>query len=201
MPATIDYYFTLASPYSYLGHGRFKAVADRHGAAIRLKPVDLTQIFPISGGLPVAKRAPQRQAYRLVELRRWSAFLGLPLNPQPRYFPVQDGMARRMVVAAEQQGRDAFGLAEAFMRAVWAEDRDLGDETTLVSLANAQGLGGRDLLTHAEQPEVAAAIQAYTDEAIERQVFGVPTYVLDGEPFWGQDRLDFLDRALAAHAG
>ncbi len=198
MPAEIDYYFTLASPFSYLGHRRLGEIARRHGAAVRLKPIDLSQVFPLSGGLPLARRAPQRQAYRLIELRRWSAHLGVPLNPQPRYFPVQDGLARLMVIAADHQGRDAWGLTEALMHAVWADERDIADETTLIAVAESCGFGGRDLLAQAGRPETTAALDAYTAEAIDRQVFGVPSYVLRGELFWGQDRLDFLDRALAA---
>lgn len=194
----IDYYFSPVSPFTYLGHQRFGAIAGKHGATVRLKPIDLGRIFPVSGGLPVPKRAPQRQAYRLVELKRWSTRLDLPLNLHPKHFPAPDALASHMIIAADRDGADAFGLAGAFMRAVWAEEQNIADRDAAVAIADACGLDGGALAARAEQPDIAAQRDAFTDEAIEAQVFGAPTYALDGELFWGQDRLDLLDEALAA---
>jgi 2-hydroxychromene-2-carboxylate isomerase len=198
---TIDYYFAPSSPWTYLGHQRLAAIAARHQAAIRVMPVDLGgRVFPGSGGVPLPQRAPQRQAYRLVELRRWSNHLGIPLNLQPRHFPPKGHDAARLIILADlQAGTDsAMALAFAILRALWAEEKDTGDAATLAALADQCGLQGSRLVTElgAADPRYAE----YTDQAIEAQVFGAPWYTYRGEPFWGQDRLEFLDRALAATA-
>ncbi len=194
----VDYYFTPISPYVYLGHARFVAIARRHGASIAVKPINLGQVFPVSGGLPLSKRAPQRQAYRLVELKRWSHFLQVPLNLQPAHFPVSADLAARWVLAALEQGVDAaLDLAFAQGRALWAEDKDLADGPTLAAIATAQRLDAAALEERANAPDIAMRYAVLTQEAIDRGVFGAPTYVCGGELFWGQDRLDFLDRALA----
>ena len=199
MPKLIDYYFTPISPYAYLGHERFLEIAARHGATIAVKPVDYGRIFPVSGGLPLKQRAPQRQAYRLIELERWSKHLGKALNVKPKFFPVSADMAARWIIAA-QAGRgdaEALRLTGAFLRAVWVEERDISDEPTLASIAAEERLDPAQLAADAASPDSAARYDALTQEAIDRQIFGAPTYVYRDEPFWGQDRLDFLDRALA----
>ena len=198
MTKHIEYYFTPVSPWAYLGHERFLAIAAAVGATIAYKPTDFGKVFPISGGLPLAKRAPQRQAYRQFELKRWSAYLNLPLNPHPKCFPVSADLASRVVVAADRAGQDAGRLLGAVMRAVWAEERDVSDPATLMALADTIGIEGRHLLLAADTDAVKTAFEAHTEDAIAAQVFGAPTYVYRGEPFWGQDRLDFLERALAA---
>lgn len=197
----VDYYFSPSSPWTYLGHARFLALAARHGARINVRPVDLTaRVFPVSGGLPVKQRPPQRQAYRLVELRRWSASLGVPLHLQPRFFPVATGAASRMIIAADvaQGAGAALQLAGKIMAGVWAEERDIADPETLMAMAVAVGLEGVALLQRSQEREIEDRFEGYTQEAISRNVFGAPFYLYRDEPFWGQDRLDFLDRALAA---
>lgn len=198
MEKQIDYYMFPISPWTYLGHRRFGEIAHAANATIRVRPVDATRIFPISGGLPLAKRAPQRQAYRLVELKRWSEHLGMPLNLQPKHFPVPNDPAARLIIAADETGGSAaFELAGRILAATWAEERNIADEPTLVALADEAGLSGAALLERSRADAIQARYDAYTQEAIERQVFGSPTYVYRDEPFWGQDRLDFVQRALA----
>jgi 2-hydroxychromene-2-carboxylate isomerase len=198
MSGHVDYYFTPISPFVYLGHARFVAIARRHGATIAVKPINLGQVFPVTGGLPLSKRAPQRQAYRLVELKRWSHHLGVPLNPQPAHFPISADLASRWVLAALEQSVDvALDLALAQGRAVWADDRNIADAATLAAIATAQGLDAAALAERANAADIAMRYAVLTQEAIDRGVFGAPTYVCGGELFWGQDRLDFLDRALA----
>jgi 2-hydroxychromene-2-carboxylate isomerase len=194
---TVSYYFTPISPWTYLGHTRFVDMAKRHGASVRLRPVDLGKVLPASGGLPLAKRAPQRQAYRLHELARWRDALGVPLALHPKHFPVSADLAARTIIAADlAAGTDAaLGLAGALMRACWAEDRDIADTATVAAIAAEQGLDATALGARAEA--AAAAYEAYTAEAIEVQVFGAPWYQIGDTPFWGQDRLEFVDRALA----
>jgi 2-hydroxychromene-2-carboxylate isomerase len=198
MAKVVDYYLTPISPYVYLGHDRFVAVARRHGATVAVKPVNFGQVFPVSGGLPLSKRAPQRQAYRLVELQRWSRHLGLPLSLHPAHFPVSADLAACWILAALEHGDDAaLDFNGALGRAVWVQQRDISDPTTLEAIAGELGHDPAALAERANAPDIAVRYATLTQEAIDRGVFGAPTYVCDGELFWGQDRLDFLDRALA----
>jgi len=198
MPASIDYYFTPASPWAYLGHDRFVALARQHGATVTVKPVHYGEVFAVSGGLPLQKRAPQRQAYRLVELQRWSEHLGKPMHVQPKFFPVNPDLAACWILAAEEQGAaHALALTGAVGRALWEQERDIADPVTLGALAADCGLDPAALAARAASADMSARYKALTQEAIDRGVFGAPTYVVDGEPFWGQDRLDFLARKLA----
>jgi len=192
----VDYYFSSASPWTYLGHQRFAGIALRHGAQVAVKPVDYGVIFPQSGGLPLGKRAPQRQAYRLMELKRWKEHLGVPLTVQPKFFPVDANPAALAIVAAAPSGAEAqMKLAGAILRALWAEEQNIADPATLRAAAAKAGLDGDRLL--ADAAGAKAAYDALTQEALARGVFGAPTYAYRDELFWGQDRLDFLDRALA----
>ncbi len=198
MGSIVDYYMAPVSPWTYLGHDRFVAICAQRGATIQLKPIDLGRIFPLSGGLPLKQRAPQRQAYRLVELARWRDYLGIPLNIQPKFGASGGDLASKWMVAALETGtKPALDLAGAVMRARWAEERDIAEPVTLASCAAAAGLDPAAIATRAQAPEVTARYEAFTQEAIDAQVFGAPWYVVDGEPFWGQDRLDFLARKLA----
>jgi 2-hydroxychromene-2-carboxylate isomerase len=194
---TVRYFFTPVSPWTYLGHDRFVAMARRHGAKVLVRPCDLGRVFPVSGGVPLPKRAPQRQAYRLHELARWRDHVGVPLTIHPKHFPVSADLASKTIIAADLvAGTDAaLAFAGALMRACWAEERDVSDAATVAAIVAAQGLDAAALAAKAD--EAARLFDAYTDEAIERQVFGAPFYVVGDEPFWGQDRLEFVERALA----
>lgn len=196
---TVDYYFSPMSPWTYLGHSRFVDIAKRHGAAINVKPVDFGRIFPVSGGVPVAKRAPQRQAYRFAELKRWQKFLDVPLVLEPKFFPYDTSLAARLIIAAGDKGADsAMRLTGALLKACWAENRNMADDGELAKVCQEQGLDPAGLIAAAKSGDGQKRFDALTEEAIGLQVFGAPTYAYKGELFWGQDRLEFLDRALAA---
>lgn len=198
MSKVVSYYMTVVSPWTYFGHDRLVALCAQHGARIEMKPVDLGKIFPVSGGLPLKQRSPQRQSYRLVELARWQAALELPFNAQPKFAASGPDLAARWTLAAdEHDARGALAFAGAVLRARWAEEGDIADPATLAACASAARLPAKEIAARADTPEIAARYSAATEEAIERQVFGTPWYVVDGEPFWGQDRLDFLARKLA----
>jgi 2-hydroxychromene-2-carboxylate isomerase len=199
MSKTVDYYFSPMSPWTYLGHARFADMAKRYGAVIRVKPTDFGKVFPVSGGLPLAKRAPQRQAYRMLELKRFRDHLKLPLNLQPKFFPVPVDLAAQFIVAAGRAGGSdaAMRLAGAVLRACWAEECNLGDIDTLIAICKEQGMDAVALAAAAQSDAVKAEYEGYTEEAVARNVFGAPSYVIDGEIFWGQDRLEFVERALA----
>ena len=195
---TCQYYFAPHSPWAYLGHERFVALCRAHGVQIDLRPLDLGKVFNASGGLPLAKRPPQRQAYRLVELARWSDYLGIPLNVQPKFFPVSPEAAAKLILAARlSHGLDvALALSQAIMRGLWAEEKNIADEATLIGLANGLDLDGPQLLKSSQTASVQAEYDRNTDAGTAANVFGSPWYILDGESFWGQDRLDFLERAM-----
>ena len=201
MGKTITYFLTPQSPFAYLGHARLMQIATAHGAQIDIKPFDLGRVFSVSGGLPLAKRAPQRQAYRLQELARWSQHLQVPLNVQPKVFPVPPEQAARLIIAARTSLGEgaALEVAGAVMRALWAEDKNIADDATLAQIADLCGFDGRMLLKSAETAGVQEQFDKNTDEAIAANVFGAPWYIVDGEGFWGQDRLDFVERAVSSN--
>jgi 2-hydroxychromene-2-carboxylate isomerase len=198
MAHVVDYYFATVSPFAYFGHDRFVAIAQKHGATVAVKPINLGEIFPVSGGLPLSKRAPQRQAYRLAELSRWAKFLAKPIHVQPKFFPVNGDLAAYWILAALELGTtQALTLAGAVGRAIWEQERNIADAATVEAIATECGLPAAALAARAQTPEIAEKYAALTQEAIARGVFGAPTYVVADELFWGQDRLDFLDRKLA----
>ena len=201
MSKICQYFCVPQSPWTYLGHQRFVALAREHGVQIELRPFDLGKVFSQSGGLPLAKRAPQRQAYRLLELARWSEFLGVPMNLQPKFFPVSPDPAAKLVIATRLAlGVDvALDLMQAIMRGLWAEEKNIGDDDTLVQIANSCELDGRMLLKSSQTASVQAEYDRNTEDASAASVFGAPWYVYEGEGYWGQDRLEFLARAFARH--
>jgi 2-hydroxychromene-2-carboxylate isomerase len=198
MTATIDYYMTPGSPWTYLGHQRFREIARAAGATINVRPVDFGRIFPVSGGLPLKQRPPQRQAYRLMELARWRKRLDVPLTIQPKFFPVSGDPGARLIIAADMvKGTEAaLDLAHAIMRGCWAEERDIADAATLDAIVTSCGLAPAQLRDEKVAADAQARYDQYTAEAIARNVFGAPTYAIGDELFWGQDRLDFVAEAV-----
>ncbi len=200
MSLVIDYYLAPQSPWTYFGHARLVQMAKQAGATVRIMPVDLGgQIFPATGGLPVGQRPPQRQAYRLVELQRFSHFLQMPFNLKPKFFPVAGDDAARMIIAVDQHdGADAaMKVCGAVLAAVWVQERDIADASVLQAILQEQGIAA-DRWQAALAPAAQDAYMAYTRQAMDAGVFGAPSYVVDGEIFWGQDRLEFLQRRLQA---
>ena len=194
----VDYYGSLNSPWTYLGSARIEAMCAKHGATLKLWPVDFGLIFPASGGLPLPKRSPQRQAYRMMELRRWREATGLPLTLEPEHFPFPEAPLANAVIALRetQGGALALLLAHRIMKALWAEDRD--PVVDFNTFATECGLDGPALLALGTDPQWAAMRQADSEAALAKGVFGAPSFVIDGEIFWGQDRLDFVEKKLAA---
>ena len=197
MNKTVDYYFPPQSPWTYLGHARFLAMAAAAQATVRVLPTDFGKVFAVSGGLPLGKRAPQRQAYRLQELARFRDVLKLPLNLQPQFFPVAGDDAGRLIVAVDLQDgvESALRLSGAIQAAVWVQQRDIADAQTLAELLAECGLAAERLL-QSREPAAHQRYDANAQAAIDAGVFGAPSYVIDGEIFWGQDRLDFVERKL-----
>lgn len=202
MSLEIDYYFATPSPWTYLGHPRFAQIVDVNAVKVNFLPMDLGQVFPASGGLPLGQRAPQRQAYRLLELRRFSEHLDMPMHIQPAFFPVASEAATRLILAAHNsrgQGA-AMQLCGAVFAAVWAQQRNIADAAVLADLLAECGLPA-EILAQSQAPQVLAQYAASTQRAIDAGVFGAPSFVVGGEMFWGQDRLDFVERKCRALGG
>lgn len=198
MGKTVEYFVAPQSPWTWLGHERFVAIARQQGPQVLLKPADVNKVFAATGGVPVAQRPPARQAYRLAELARWSKHLGRALNLHPAFFPVNGEPGSRLLIAALHAAgtEKALALLGALGRACWSEEKNIADADTLVAIANGVGLDGVQLLERSASDAVSAELARNTEEAIAANVFGVPWYRIDGEGFWGQDRLDFVERAL-----
>lgn len=197
MGRRIDYFLTIASPWVYLGHRAFEEIAKRHRLDVTYRPMPVRRLFDETGGLPLPKRHPARQRYRLLELQRWREKRGLPLDLQPRHPLLDPMLADGVVMAAAVDGADPGPFVALALAGVWAEGLDLADPETVRGLATACGLDGA-LVEHARGSDVAERYDINLRAAIEAGAFGAPTYLLDGEAFWGQDRLELLDDALRA---
>jgi len=195
---TLDYFFTLMSPFSYLGHDAFMALAKKYDAEVRFRPIRIMELFAANGGLPLAKRAPARQQYRLIELQRWRDARALSLNLVPKHFPTSPERADRAVVAITRMGADPSDYMAATYRSLWAEDKDISQEATIVDNLRRTGHDAERVLADADSDAVGQVLLDNTAEAIGLNLPGVPGYVRAGEPFWGQDRLDLLEQALAS---
>ncbi|ODV41642.1 2-hydroxychromene-2-carboxylate isomerase [Cupriavidus sp. UYMMa02A] len=194
----IDYYFWLNSDWAYLGADRLDALARRAGVEIRHKPVNLPEVYARTGGVLLGQRAPERQRYRIVELDRWCRKLGIFVNPMPKYMCPDAGLASRIVIAADKLGLPVLELYKAILRAEWCEDLDISSEETLQTILYRLGLAGTGVVELARARETEKLYQGYTEDAISVGVFGSPSYVFEGELFWGQDRLEMLQEAVLA---
>lgn len=198
MGAEIDYHFTVISPWAYMGHKLFRDIAQRQGARITYRPFKLLEVFAETGGAPLGQRHPARQTYRWYELQRWREWRNVPLTLKPRIFPQDPSLADRMIIALQARGEDPYEFTLRCFQAVWLNDLDAGNEATLAELAAAAGLDGPSLVTEAGSDEIATIYERNTRDAIAHDCVGSPCYVLNGEPFWGQDRLELLEDALAS---
>jgi 2-hydroxychromene-2-carboxylate isomerase len=197
MTTIVHYYLAPQSPWTYLGHQRLMLMAQQAGAEVRVIPMDLGKVFPVSGGLPLGQRAPQRQAYRFVELERFSKHLQMPLHLRPQFFPVAGDDAARLIIAVGMHhgSAQAAKIAGAVLTAVWVKERNIADTQTLSELLAENQLDAA-CLELSRNADVQKQYDANTQDAIDVGVFGSPTYVIDGELFWGQDRLEFVSRKL-----
>jgi len=196
MPRQVDYYFSLSSPWAYIGHKAFRDVVAAHGLAVNHKPVVLVDLFSETGGLPLVKRHPVRQRYRMVELQRWRDKRGLNFHLQPKHSPFNPRLADGVVIAAVEAGYDPDSFLRRAFAAVWEGQLDLADATTIAAIADDVGLPGEQLVQRSGTEAIGAAYEKNRQDAIGADVFGSPVYVLDGEVFWGQDRLELLADAL-----
>ena len=196
MPRQVDYYFSFNSPWAYIGHKPVMEIAKTYGLKVNFKPVLLVELFSETGGLPFPKRHPVRQRYRMVELQRWRDKRGLTFHLQPKNWPFSPRLADGVVIAALEAGRDPAPFMQRAYAGVWEDQFDLADPATLAKLADDAGLPGKKLVERSGSDEVGAAYEKNRQDALAADVFGSPGYVLDGEVFWGQDRIELLADAL-----
>lgn len=194
----LSYYFSLQSPWSYIGHGLLTQIVARHGLRLVYRPMPLSQVFPNSGGLPLPKRHPLRQRYRRLELQRWRDARGLSFHLDPAFWPFDASLADRMIIALADLGQDVEAVLPRAYAAVWEDEQNLADPAVLAGLLAAAGLAPEPVLAAARDTERERLYAENAEAALAAGVFGAPSYVLDGEVFWGQDRLELLDAALTS---
>ena len=197
MAVTIDYYFSVLSDWAYFGGERLESLARRHGAVINHMPMSLSSIYAGTGGIPLQQRSSQRQAYRVIELERWRDTLGIPITLHPRHYPTDDRLASCAIIAVKRSGGDAGRFANQILRAIWVEERDIAEPETIRRIADGIGLDGAAILDAAGEEDMAREFSENTEVAQERGVFGSPFYFVGNEIFWGQDRLAFVEDAVA----
>ncbi len=198
MPRSVDYYFSMASPWAYIGHAPFMEIAARHGLELNHKPIFLGRVFAETGGQPLPQRHPARQRYRMVDLQRWREKRGLSFNLKPKFWPFDVNLADRFVIAITAARKDPDPFLRRAFAGIWEEERNLADPLVIAELAEAAGLDSTSLLDAARGDMTEALYGLNLENAVAGDVFGSPAYVLDGEVFWGQDRLELLADALAS---
>ncbi|GFE65280.1 2-hydroxychromene-2-carboxylate isomerase [Litoreibacter roseus] len=194
--AHIDYFFATMSPYTYLAGTRLEEIAEKHGASITYKPLDIMGLFARTGGVPPKDRHPSRQEYRLQDLRRSAKKAGAPINLKPTYWPTNPAPSSYALIAAQKAGGGDLGaLVKAITTACWSEERNIAEDDVIQSCLTVAGfdpkLADSGMLSGAE--EYAANLE----EAVSRGAFGAPFYIVGEERFWGHDRLDDLEMHLA----
>ncbi|MQG89275.1 MAG: 2-hydroxychromene-2-carboxylate isomerase [SAR202 cluster bacterium] len=198
---TIEYYLSVVSPWSYLGHRRLCDIAREHSAEIQYLPIDSSILFAKTGGLALKDRSSQRKSYRMQELRRWRSRLELELNLEPQFFPTDANLASCVIIGAIEKGHNVTELVYELMRAVWVREEDVSETSVVTGAIERSGGSVEDLLAAASHCAVPEVIVKNSEQAISKGVFGVPSYVVGDEVFWGQDRLEFLDAFLSDQHG
>ena len=193
----IEYFYSAHSSYTWLGSARFAEIAAAAGRQVLHKPVDLNKVLEGAGSTAFTERSEKFRSYFFMrELQRWSEYRNAPIFGRPQHHRNDPIHANCMIIAAQQRGVDPQPLAHAFLRAHWCFDADLADDATLKRVADEVGMDGAALRVAADSDAVTAEYVSNTEEAIARSMFGAPTYYVDGDMFYGQDRLELVERAL-----
>ena len=194
----IEYFYGIPSPFTYLGSLKFQSIAKKYNAEIIEKPCDLVGgIFSKTGGIPVPQRSPQRQKYRLDEIKRWSEFLNIKINIKPKFFPPTDPhLPAKFTIAANLLNTKII-FGHELLKLLWSEDKDISNEKNIEIVSNNLKINFKELSALANSEKVSKIYIDNTEEAIAKNVFGAPTYIFNNELFFGQDRLEFLERALS----
>ncbi len=196
----IDYYLFTLSPFCYLAGERLEAIARKHDVRISYRPFHLLKVFSETGTPLPKDRHPSRQAYRYQELRRIAEMNDVPINLQPAHWPTDPlPSCRAIIVAGEVGGGNIGGLVHAILRACWAEEKDISEHDVLAECLEQNGFP--ESVLKEDMTKAAEVFERNTDDALERGVFGAPSYLVDDQLFWGQDRLTHLDAWLDSRSG
>jgi 2-hydroxychromene-2-carboxylate isomerase len=190
----IEYYYSVASPYAYMGIDRFQKLVKKYSLEVLEKPFDLVgKVFPETGGVPVPKRHPARQKYRLIEIERFGKKNNLKINKQPKFFPPADPHKAALFTIATIVNRQSLNFGKEVLTKLWADEQDISQDLVLESICKKLNINFSELKKQAETEEIKNIYLSNSQEAIDKGVFGAPSFILDNELFWGQDRLDFLE--------
>jgi len=194
----IEYFYSAHSAYAYLGSARFMAIDKAAGRTITHRPNDLRRLVPASGSTPFSERSKGHYAYYFRrEIDRWAEERNAPvIVGRPTHHDKDMTLCNGMLIAGLVQDKNIDQLAHVMLESHWRDDSDLADRDTLVALARQVEMDPEPLLDAALSEEIQAIYEANTVEAIERSVFGSPAYFVDGDMFYGQDRLEMVERAL-----
>ena len=190
----IEYYYSVASPYAYMGIDRFQELVKKYSLEVLEKPFDLVgKVFPETGGVPVPKRHPARQKYRLIEIERFGKKNNLKINKQPKFFPPADPHKAALFTISTIVNGQSLNFGKEVLTKLWADEQDISQDTVLENICNKLNINFSELKKQAETEEIKNIYLSNSQEAIDKGVFGAPSFILDNELFWGQDRLDFLE--------
>ena len=190
----IEYYYSVASPYAYMGIDRFQDLVKKYSLEVLEKPFDLVgKVFPETGGVPVPKRHPARQKYRLIEIERFGKKNNLKINKQPKFFPPADPHKAALFTIATIKNGQSLNFGKEVLTKLWADEQDISQDLVLENICNKLNINFSELKKQAETEEIKNIYLSNSQEAIDKGVFGAPSFIFDDELFWGQDRLDFLE--------
>lgn len=193
----ILYFYSVASPWSYLGIKRLKEISKKYSAQIIEKPIDLVgKVFVATGGTPVPQRHISRQNYRLLELKRWGEFLNIKINQKPKFFPPKDPHLPALFCLASIDMGINMDFSSKVLEHLWVKENDISNIDTLKLIADDLRISFEELSKLATSDKIKKIYEANTQEAINMNIFGVPSYVYNNEIFWGQDRLELLEYSL-----
>ena len=196
MTNIIDYYFATPSPWAYLATPRVIELKNKYDLKINCKPSDLMEIFAVHGVAAVKDRPKPVQLNRLTELKRWSKFLNMPMTIQPKFFPVDPSLSHRTIILAQKNNINVENLIFSFQKAVWADEKDISDANTIIEICKSNDFNSSSIIEDANSEEIISEYKKNTEEALSRNVWGSPTFIYNDELFWGQDRIEFLERAI-----
>lgn len=193
----ILYFYSVVSPWSYLGIKRLKEISKKYSAQIIEKPIDLVgKVFVATGGTPVPQRHISRQNYRLLELKRWGEFLNIKINQKPKFFPPKDPHLPALFCLASIDMGINMDFSSKVLEHLWVKENDISNIDTLKLIADDLKISFEELSKLASSDKIKKIYEVNTQEAINMNIFGVPSYVYNNEIFWGQDRLELLEYSL-----